>query len=600
MTRPCVAPAPPRLVLSWDAATTATVAIARLTITILFAAGLAAHAVVFLALPVGILYDIRRTVAKSMDVARATVAHSRATVRATGCHPPLPPVGYAAAASAYVATVAAHAATSESVVNRTAAGLAGLFGDGFTAAAAALTPTHWGMCIEAAVGMADSERVVWLPIGGEMVATAIGRTLAAGVAALGPVTTMAASMAASFWIFPSLSASALMLSGVAVAWRISKTVDKWAGGTVDKWAGGGAGGRGEGGIVHDFHSRRRGPMEWEDARFADTWRRRRSRARRAVSRPADKDAASAGEREGLALGSDGREAAASPAVSPVAIETEAGDSPRSSDGAQSLLPAAVATAVHAAPTVGWVRKLMAVAAGKGRQCRILDDKGGPLASVDGGKSVAGGHGRVQRAPIIFDGEIADDGGSGRHRLAVVASDGGERRPVTDECLDVTDDGTDGDSYDDEWDCYNDGDAAADDIDYPTDDDDDDDVGDDKGYATDDNDHPAEGDDWNERGWWEAQHPVDRVAADRRRRPAGSPDRRRCADDDAGAIPSDGEAVAGDARGRSRPRRGASQPPLRAPTPPPPLPLPPPPPPPTVPRAVVAPRRTSRRRAAARR
>ncbi|KAK1864635.1 hypothetical protein I4F81_007179 [Pyropia yezoensis] len=219
MTRPHDIPAPSRLVLSWNAATTATVAIARLTITVLFAAGIAAHAVVFLALPLGILFDVRRTVSKAMDVARTTVAHNRATARATGCHPPLPPFDNAAAASAYVATVAANAATSESVVNRTAAGLAGLFGDGFTAAAAALTPTHWGMCLEAAIGMADSERVVWLPLGGEMVATAIGRTLAAGVAALGPVTTMAASMAASFWIFPSLSASALMLSGVAVAWR---------------------------------------------------------------------------------------------------------------------------------------------------------------------------------------------------------------------------------------------------------------------------------------------------------------------------------------------------------------------------------------------
>lgn len=597
MTRPHDIPTPSRLVLSWNAATTATVAIARLTITVLFAAGIAAHAVVFLALPLGILFDVRRTVSKAMDVARTTVAHNRATARATGCHPPLPPFDNAAAASAYVATVAANAATSESVVNRTAAGLAGLFGDGFTAAAAALTPTHWGMCLEAAIGMADSERVVWLPLGGEMVATAIGRTLAAGVAALGPVTTMAASMAASFWIFPSLSASALMLSGVAVAWRLSKSVDRWwTRGTADKGAGAGVGGRGECGLVHECHARRRGPVEWEDARFANTWTRRRGRGRRAVRRPADEDTSSAGVEEDIAPDRDGREAAASPAASPMAVETEADVSPRTSSGAQSSRPTAVAAAVPAAPTVGWVWKLMAVAAGKGWQCRDSDNKRGVRSSVGGANTAAGGHGRAQGAAVTIGRGSADGGGSGRQRDAVLASDGEELRPAADERWGVAGDGADGDSYDDEWDGYEDGDAVAGDTDYPTDDDDD--VVDDNDYATDEDDYPADGDDWDERGEWEARHPADQVAADRRRGPAGSLDRRRCDDDDAGAIPSDGEAVGEDARHRHRPRR-ASLPPLREPTPPP---LPPPPPSqlPTVPRAAVAPRRTPRLRTAARR
>lgn len=223
MSRQRAAAVPAGSTLSWDAATTATVAIARMTITILFAAGIAAHAVVFLALPVGIIYDIRRTMSKSVDVSRAKLAHSRAVVRATGCHPPLPPVGDAAAAAAYVATIAAHEATYDSVVNVTAAGLAGLFGDGFTPAVAALTHTHWAICAQAAVGVADAERVVRLPIDGVMVATAIGRTLAAGLAALGPVTTIVVSMATSFWIFPSLSVSMLLLSGRPVCRHLRTT-----------------------------------------------------------------------------------------------------------------------------------------------------------------------------------------------------------------------------------------------------------------------------------------------------------------------------------------------------------------------------------------
>ncbi|GAB0497044.1 hypothetical protein MMPV_008367 [Pyropia vietnamensis] len=473
---------PSRFVLSWDAATRATDAIARLTITILFTAGIAAHAVVFLALPVGILYDIRRMVAKSMDVARATVAHSRATVQAIGCHPALPPVGYHAAASAYVATVAGNAATSESVINRTEAGLMGLFGDGFTAAVAALTPSHWGMCVDAAIEIADSERVMWLPIGGEMVATAIGRTFAAGVAAFGPVTTLVASMAASFWIFPSLSASALMLDST-----------------------------------------------------------------------------------GLDV------------------------SPRSADGTRSQCQATVTAAVPTTLTKGWGWKLMSRIAGKGQTRRDPDDKdqvrpsvrGGKnapeerLASADGqasggdgdGGSCCGGRrGRGRTASFPVGRGDANSGGSGGHHDAVVANHGEKFRPVADNRWDVKDGGADRDFHDDDWESYNDDDAAADDTDYlaaaaaaSNDDDDDDDVvGDDGEYAADDSDFPAEGDDWDEHlgddwdacGEWEAQHSVDRTAADWRRRHAGGVDHRRCTDDDVGTIPSDGEAVGSDARRRA--------------------------------------------------
>lgn len=614
--------------LSWGAATTATVAIARMTITILFAAGIAAHAVVFLALPVGIIYDIRRAMAKSVDVSRAKLAHSRAVVRATGCHPPLPPVGDAAAAAAYVATIAAHEATYDSVVNVTAAGQAGLFGDGFTSAAAALTHTHWAICAQAAVGVADAERVVRLPIDGVMVATAIGRTLAAGLAALGPVTTIVVSMATSFWIFPSLSVSMLMLSGVVLVWRLSNTVDRWTGSR------GGGGGRSC--LSRGSHVKGKEVAEREqDARFAETRGRRGGHGDGVAGQRVDEDAASAGE----------------------ADECEANDAPRSSAGAQSPRRATVAAAVSAAPIVGWVRKLLSMAAEKRRQFRDPDEAG-IRPSVGGGNTAAGvrpaaadeetwgsggsgGHceGRAQRDAGTLDEEVPDVGDGGRHRDAVVASDGEELCPAADDCWGITDDGADEDPYEDEWDGYDDDDDAVDDTGYPADvedvdpadtgfddvnpadadvdagrdyDDDDDavhdaeyaadgdvDVGHDyEDYATDDNDYPADGGEWDESGEWAEQHRADRVAH-RRHRPVAALDRRHCADDDTIAIPSDGEAVGGDARRRNGRRRAASPPPpLLPPTVPR---LPTQPLPSAAPRAAaVTPRRNTRRRTATRR
>lgn len=645
MSRQRAAAVPAGSTLSWDAATTATVAIARMTITILFAAGIAAHAVVFLALPVGIIYDIRRTMSKSVDVSRAKLAHSRAVVRATGCHPPLPPVGDAAAAAAYVATIAAHEATYDSVVNVTAAGLAGLFGDGFTPAVAALTHTHWAICAQAAVGVADAERVVRLPIDGVMVATAIGRTLAAGLAALGPVTTIVVSMATSFWIFPSLSVSMLLLSGVVLVWRLSNTVDKWTG------SGGGRGGRGwlsRGSCVEG-----KGAAEWDrDARFADTCGRRGCRGKDAAGQ-GDDDAASAGE----------------------ADECEADDSPRSSAGTQSPNQATAAAEVSAAPAVGWVWKLLSMAAEKGRQRGDPDDEAGIRSSIDGGRTAVGVRlaaadeeargsggsgggnqdraqrdpvtlrcggdvqGRAQRNAVTLDKGAADVGDRGRHRDAVVASDGEELRPAADERWGVMDEGADEDPYDDEWDGYDDDDDAVDDTVFPADVDDvnpadagfddvdpvdgdadvhgdyddDDDAGDDSDYAadgvvhvghdyddyaTDDIDYPADGGDSDESGRWEEQYPADR-GADRRHRPVTALDRRHCADDDAVTIPSDGEVIGGDARRRRGRRRAASPPP---PLLPPTLPRPPTPPLPSVaPRAAaVRLRRTTRRRTATQR